>query len=234
MPAPFPSLPWLDQRPSGIPAVKICGFRDGGNLAAIAALGVDAVGLNFWPGSKRHVDPATARAWLPDLPDATSRIGVFVDPAEEEVARLFDDGIIHAAQLHGSEPPALVAALMARGIPVIRAFGLRAESDFVTAAATGTPYLLADAFAPGEYGGTGRTVDWDLVAAAWQSAAPSARLILSGGLTPENVAQAVAHVRPAMVDCASGVESAPGIKDPARVAAFLAAVRSTLKIPSAP
>lgn len=220
----MPELP-LFERTGDIPAVKICGFRDGRNLAEVAALGVDAVGLNFWPGSKRFVPVDEAARWAADLPTQVVRVGVFVEPTEAEVRQTVESGAIQVAQLHGNESAALVRSLLENGIPVIKAVGIKHPDDLRHAATLGTPWVLADAFAPGVFGGTGRLLDSDLVLQAWQQA-PGLKLGLSGGLTPDNVAAAIACVRPALVDVASGVESEPGIKDLAAVKAFLDAVRS--------
>lgn len=220
----MPELP-LFERAGDIPTVKICGFRDGRNLAAVAALGVDAVGLNFWPGSKRVVQAGEAARWAADLPAQVIRVGVFVEPTEAEVREVVENGAVQVAQLHGNESAALVKSLLRNGIPVIKAVGIKHPDDLRHAATLGTPWVLADAFAPGVFGGTGRLLDGNLVLQAWQQA-PGLKLGLSGGLTPQNVAAAIACVRPALVDVASGVENEPGIKDLAAVKDFLEAVRS--------
>jgi phosphoribosylanthranilate isomerase len=219
-PAP---LAFLDLGPGRV-AVKICGFTDLANLQAVAALGVDALGLNFWPGSKRWLDPRRALEWLPDLPPGVPRIGVFVNPDDAGVLALWDRGLIHAAQLHGDESPAQCRRLAAAGLPLIKAVGWREPGDLDRAAACGTRWILADAHAPAVHGGTGRTLDWPALADAL-AARPQVRLILSGGLRAENVVAAIAAVRPVAVDTASGVESAPGVKDPQKTRAFLQAVR---------
>ena len=222
MPA-VPAIALLDEATaSGRVAVKVCGIRDRESLVAVAAAGVDAVGMNFWPRSKRFVPPAEAAGWVAAAPPQVLRVGIFVDPGDDEVLAAWGAGTIHAAQLHGNEPPAQCARLMAAGVPVIKAVGLRVQDDLARAAASGTPYVLVDAFAPGIFGGTGRTVDWATVRAAWDRV-PAVRLVLSGGLNPANVAAAVRAVRPAMVDAASGVESAPGVKDLAKVREFVSA-----------
>ena len=220
-----PAIPLLDQAAAtGRLLAKACGYRTEASYRAALDAGVDAVGLNFWPGSKRHVPWPEAARWITSHPHPALRIGVFVNPTDDEVLAPWHAGVIHAAQLHGDEPPAQCARLMARGIPLIKAFGWTGPDALDRARSCGTPYLLADAHAPGAFGGTGRTIDWVGLHAACAKI-PDIRMILSGGLGPDNVASAIAAVRPVMVDTASGVESAPGIKDPAKLEAFLAAAR---------
>lgn len=226
-----PALDLLDHpRPDGSPRVKFCGFIEPDGLHAAIAAGVDAIGLNFWPGSKRYVDARVASRWFLDRPAAVPRIGVFVNPDPAEVLGLWQSGLIHVAQLHGDEPPAFTRDLLAQGIPVIRAFGFSDLTSLARARDHGTPYLLADAPAPGTYGGTGRALNWPELALA-AATFPDIRLILSGGLNPNNAAAATTTVHPAMLDAASGVESAPGIKDPELCRAFLHAVRPSTAHP---
>ena len=216
-----PAIPLLDEAAAaGRVAVKVCGFREKPNLLEAVRMDVDAVGLNFWPKSKRYVDPAEAASWIEEMPAGILRVGVFVDPNDEDVLSPWRSGLIQAAQLHGNEPPDQCARLMAAGVPLIKATGFREAADLARAVACGTPYVLVDAHAPGLFGGTGRAVDWASVREAWRQW-PEVRLVLSGGLGPANVAEAVTAVRPCMVDAASGVESAPGLKDPAKVAQFV-------------
>lgn len=221
-----PAIAMLDHpRSDGSPQVKLCGFIEPEGLRAAVAAGADAIGLNFWPGSKRHVSPDTARAWFSNWQPAVTRVGVFVNPEPEQVLALWRGGLIEVAQLHGDEPPQFTRALLAEGVPVIRAFAFSGEESLGRALEHGTHYLLADAPAPGAYGGTGRTIDWEKLAAAIRERT-HVRLVLSGGLNPGNAAAAAAIVRPAMLDAASGVEVSPGIKDPDKCLSFVRAVRS--------
>ena len=225
-----PEIPHIESATaSGRTLVKVCGFREEQNLQDVIATGVDAIGLNFWPRSKRYVTPELATAWVAGFAQADQsrvlRIGVFVDPSDDEVLALWASKTIQVAQLHGNEPPSQVQRLMAHGIPVIKAVGLRDISDMARATATGTQYVLVDAFAPGEFGGTGRQVDWTAVRNAWDRH-PNVRLILSGGITPQNASDALSVVRPQMLDVASGVESAPGRKDLDLCRQLVAAVRN--------
>jgi phosphoribosylanthranilate isomerase len=194
--------------------VKICGITRPEDARAAAAAGADAIGLNFWPGSKRFVTHERAAQIVAVLPPSVRRFGVFVNPGAAEVGNAFDAGLIDTAQLHGDETPPFAAAL-AR--PYVKALRLRALDQL-----EGWPceLLVVDADAPG-YGGSGTAADWTLARAA----AAQRRILLAGGLGPDNVAAAIAAVAPFGVDVASGVESAPGIKDPDKMAAFIAAAR---------
>ena len=198
--------------------VKICGVTRPDDAAQAVAAGADAIGVNLWPGSRRHVDEAAARAVLAAVPASVVKVGVFVNaPADEVAARLRDLGL-DRAQLHGDERAMDYARLdPARIIRVVR---VEDEASFAAAAAWRPGLWLYDAFVEG-FGGGGRLAPWALVAR--HARRP---FLLAGGLTPENVAAAVTTTRPDGVDVASGVESAPGRKDAARVAAFIAAARA--------
>jgi phosphoribosylanthranilate isomerase len=210
--------------------VKICGVTCVEDAVSCVDLGADWIGLNFHRPSPRFVDPEVAAAIVKALPRRVTTVGVFVDRPAAEVAGLADRLGLDAVQLHGQEPPDYLAAL--DRFRLIRAFrlgtvgGWRIVTDFIARAeALGRPPdgVLIDAYVPGLLGGTGTAIDPSLL-----EAAPTLpRLILAGGLTPQNVAERIARIRPWMVDVASGVESAPGRKDPASVAAFVRAVRST-------
>jgi phosphoribosylanthranilate isomerase len=209
--------------------VKICGLTCVEDALACAELGADWIGLNFHRPSPRYVDPEVAAAIVRALPRRVTAVGVFVDRPVAEVA---DRLGLETVQLHGQEPPEDLAAL--GRFRVVRAFRLRPVggwaliSEYLARSeALGHPPdgVLVDAFVPGLSGGTGMAIDPSLLDD--RPALP--RLILAGGLTPENVAGRVARVRPWMVDVASGVESAPGRKDPAMVAAFIRAVRTVDK-----
>lgn len=203
---------------------KICGITRGDEAAEIAAMGADALGINFWPGSKRHIAPETAAPWLRELADGVTRVGVFVNATEAEMLALLEDGLIDAAQLHGDETPDLVGRLLARGHVAYKALGVRDRAGLDVAAGFPGQVLLLDAWAPVTYGGTGETMDWALgheAVTRW----PDRRIVLAGGLTPANVSEAIRQVSPFAVDVASGVESGtPGRKDLEKVRAFLDAV----------
>lgn len=197
--------------------VKICGVRTLADAELCACAGADAIGFNFWPGSKRHVALEEAAAIAGDLPLTLRRFGVFVDAADEEIARALDSGAIDTAQLHGDESAARCARFSGRYVKALR---LRDERSLAALDDYDCELLLIDADAPG-YGGSGQLADRTLA----RRAAARRRVLLAGGLTPENVAQAVREVAPFGVDVAGGVERAPGVKDARKVAAFVAAAK---------
>jgi phosphoribosylanthranilate isomerase len=203
--------------------VKICGITRHEDAEHAAALGAWAVGFNFWPGSKRRCDPAVAAGVARALRRRIEPVGVFVNPPLDEVVRLAEGvGLTHV-QLHGDEGPSFCTAVAERtGARVIKALRIGSGADIRDAERFHTDFHLLDAAAGLAYGGTGRTFDWRLIAQR-HSHVP---LILSGGLTPENVADGIAAVHPWGVDVASGVEAEPGIKDPAKVEAFIAAAHA--------
>jgi phosphoribosylanthranilate isomerase len=206
------------------PQVKICGLTRLEDALACVDAGVDAIGVNFWPQSRRYHPLEAAVRWLADLPPEICRVAVLVNAGEEEIRRIWQSGCIDVLQFHGGEPDEAILRHQQRGIPVIRATAVRTLEDVSALGASRLSDLLLDAWQPGEWGGTGRTCDWPLAREAVLRF-PDKRIILSGGLNPDNVADAVAQVRPFAVDVASGVESAPGIKDAARIRAFVRQAR---------
>lgn len=219
-----------DAPPSIVRAVrvKICGVTRRQDAMHAAAAGADLLGLNLWPGSKRHVDVEAARALAAAArearPDVTI-VGVFVDAAEDAIVRAAALATLDVVQLHGREPASLTAALRAHGLTVWRAVAMATDAD-VAALAAADAAQRADAYLLDTptvgHGGSGRTFDWRLAAAA---VAAGHKIALAGGLRPDNVADAVAQVGPWAVDVASGVESSPRVKDPELVARFVAAAR---------
>jgi phosphoribosylanthranilate isomerase len=197
--------------------VKICGVTTPEDAAMAAAAGADAIGVNLWPGSKRFVEPAAARDVLAAVPNGVIRVGVFVDAPVDEVARQIDELELDRAQLHGDESPAFFDRLDSRLIRVVR---VRDQASFEAEAGWSPALWLYDAFVEG-FGGGGVPAPWPLIAA--RARRP---FLLAGGLTPENVAAAIAATTPDGVDVASGVESAIRVKDPAKVAAFVRAARA--------
>ncbi len=209
--------------------VKICGLTHPDDAALAVFLGADALGLNFYPGSPRCLHPARDAGWLRALPPGVRRVAVVVNASREELRRLLGEGLADAVQLHGDEDAAFCAALAVEGIPFAKAIRVRDADSLRDPARFGTPDLVLDAFRPDAYGGTGQTIDWTLAAEFARAVPPPARrTVLSGGLGPENVAEAVRRVRPYGVDVASGVEGrgTPRRKDPARLRDFLVGVRS--------
>ncbi len=186
--------------------VKICGITSVEDALAAVQAGADWIGLNFYSRSPRCVDLAVAERIVASLPETTKAVGVFVNAPREEVEAIARRVGLHMLQFHGDEPPEYCRDWSWPVIKAVRGVGAEALRN---AEAFATAYLLIDAFAPGQYGGTGRVVDWGALA-IWKAPRP---LILAGGLTPDNVATAVRVVAPFAVDVASGVEVTPGRKD---------------------
>ncbi len=216
----MPTENFLSPSPASL---KICGVTLAADAERLAALGVDALGANFWPQSKRYLDPARAD-FLRDLAGKIFRVGVFVNAGPELPVRLFREGLIDLIQLHGDETPEEARSLAGAGIPFVKAIGVRGVADLAAVRDFRAAGILLDAHAPGVYGGTGQTIDWAL-ARNFVEANPDLPLILAGGITPENAAEAISAVRPAALDVASGAELRPGVKDFAKVEALLAACR---------
>jgi phosphoribosylanthranilate isomerase len=198
--------------------VKVCGVTTPAQAVACADAGVDAIGVNFVAGSPRRVDAQTASQVVRAIGARALVVGVVAGMDLAAMRALRDATGVGCLQLHGDETAADVAALLPHAYKAVRVAG---PEDVAQAEAMPGDYVMVDAKVPGALGGTGRTVDWSLVAPL----AARRRLVLAGGLTPDNVAQAVAACRPWCVDVASGVESAPGVKDLARVRAFVEAAR---------
>lgn len=205
--------------------VKICGITQEQQARDIITLGADALGINFWPKSKRYIAIDDAAVWLPSLRDLTTLVAVLVNPDESTLKRLTEQPLVHILQLHGDEPPAQVAALQEQGIQVIKALQIRDRASLDQIAHFPCETILLDAYNPGLYGGAGETFPWELAVIA-KDLFPDKRILLSGGLTPANVRQAIEETQPAAVDVASGVESSPGIKDLALVREFIEQARS--------
>ncbi len=202
--------------------VKICGITQSDQAHQIVELGADAIGINFWPQSKRYIEFDQARPWLEEIGDEVTRIGVFVNADSDDITRILESGAIDYAQLHGDESPEEVDELLQKGLQAYKALGIKSASDLDRIAEYPGPTILLDAYAPTEYGGTGEAFDWNLGGLAVERFAEQKKIILAGGLTSDNIAQAVQQVRPFAVDTASGVESGtPGVKDLDKVKAFI-------------
>jgi phosphoribosylanthranilate isomerase len=198
--------------------IKVCGIRRLEDALLAADVGVSAIGFIFWPGSPRFIDPFRARAVAAALPPFVTPIGVFVNQPPDYVKSVVGLVRLRAVQLHGDENPASYANA---GVPVIKSVAVNAT--FRATAVEGIRSdvtVLLDAHDPVLRGGTGRTIDWSVAA----DVARQRRVILSGGLTPLNVRDAVAAVSPYAVDVSSGVESSPGVKDAGKLRAFCAAI----------
>ncbi len=209
------------------PRAKICGITRPDQARETIALHADFIGINFWPQSKRFVSPSDA-AWLTTLPASAVRVGVFVNPSMEEIETVAAAGLVSAYQLHGDETPGFCAALDDRGLKVIKAVQVRDETSLARIAEYAVTDILLDAYHPQARGGTGEVFPWAL-ALRFKEIFPERRLWLAGGLTAENVAEAVRVVQPFAVDVASGVEAGtPGVKDMSKVAKFIQAVKESL------
>ena len=206
--------------------VKICGVTTTEDVATCAEAGADAVGVNFHPGSSRYVDPRSAQPLLRSVPPLLNAIGVFVERPFRQVAAIAYQLGLRGVQVHG-EPRPFEDAFPFSVVPAFRvrdAQSLREIEAFLEACRSAgflPGAVLVDAFVEGQHGGTGKTAPWDLL----KDFRPIVPLILAGGLTPDNVAEAIRVVRPAGVDVASGVENAPGRKDPRKVRDFVANAR---------
>jgi phosphoribosylanthranilate isomerase len=203
-------------------SLKVCGVTNAADAERLVELGVDAIGVNFWPGSPRHL-ASTEVGWLTALEGRILRVGVFVNaPAELQII-LVREGLLDLVQLHGDETPADAAALREAGIPFIKAIGVKTHADLERAEDFCAAAVLLDAHAPGVYGGTGEAFDWN-TALDFKSKHPQLPLILAGGIKPENAARATEMLHPSALDVASGAESSPGVKDFDKVRGLLQAL----------
>lgn len=200
--------------------IKICGITRVEDGLSAARAGAHAIGLVFAEKSPRRVSPEQAQAISTALPPFVSTVALFVNAHADEVDRVIARVRPHCLQFHGEEPPEYCAAF---GLPWLKAVRVRPEVDLLQFAARyeGAQGLLLDAYSPSAHGGTGERFDWGLIPVAMPRP-----VILAGGLMPANVGEAVGLVRPWAVDVSSGVESAPGVKDAAKVAAFISEVRN--------
>jgi phosphoribosylanthranilate isomerase len=200
--------------------VKICGLTSVADALAAAGAGADMIGLNFYEKSSRHITLATAGEIYRALPPFVQRVGVFVNPAEDLVMRAITECGLNLLQFHGDETSDFCTQF---GLMSLKAVRVQNAESLQTLADYHTDAFLLDAYSKAGLGGTGEKFNWDLAVEAQKFGKP---IFLAGGLTPENVADAVRQVRPFAVDVSSGVESAPGKKDAARVRAFIQAVRT--------
>ena len=201
--------------------VKICGITNLADALAAVDAGADVLGFNFYRPSPRYIEPKYAREIIDQLPATVLTAGVFVnEPSPNEVERIANEAGVAALQLHGDESPDYCVALKNRF--VIKVFGVHEKFAPEETAAYDVAAIMLDAFDRKAWGGTGRVIDWSI---ARQTREFVPKLFLSGGLSPENVAAAIETVDPYAVDACSSLEYSPGRKDPARVRAFVAAVR---------
>lgn len=208
--------------------IKICGIKTVRDALFAREAGADLIGFNFYPKSSRYIDVGTCCEIMSVMRTYghTTFVGVFVNAPAQEIRKTLDTCGLHLAQLHGDESHEILKALHGRAFKAFRDLPPRLNGY----AREEAPAFLLDASVKGEYGGTGVTADWNRAA----ELARRNYILLAGGLTPENVADAVRQVKPWGVDVASGVESAPGVKDPAKIRAFVQAVRRQETNPQSP
>ena len=199
--------------------VKICGLTSVADTLAAAAAGADMIGLMFYEGSPRHITLPQAVEISRALPPFVLRVGVFVNPESDLVLRAIAECGLNLLQFHGDESSAFCTQF---GLMSVKALRVKDAESLQALERYQTDAFLLDAYSKAGLGGTGEKFNWDLAVAAKQCGKP---IFLAGGLTPENVAAAVKQVQPFAVDISSGVESAPGKKDPAKMRAFVAAVK---------
>ncbi|MDE2485492.1 MAG: phosphoribosylanthranilate isomerase [candidate division NC10 bacterium] len=199
--------------------VKMCGITSDDDAWAAVEAGADALGFIFVEGTPRYIEPEAAAAIVARMPPFVTTVGVFIDRTADEIERIMRASGLSLAQLHGNESPAECRRLP---VPFVKAIRVRDERDLeVLRIYPQARAFLLDTYVADRPGGTGRTFPWEIAA----KAARQTRVILSGGLTPDNVALAVAHVRPYAVDVCSGVEASPGRKDYQKVREFIEQAR---------
>lgn len=201
-------------------AVKVCGVTRAEDALSAAQAGAHAIGLVFYRPSPRYVTPEVAREIVRVLPPFVTAVGLFVDASAVEVRAAIAVAGVGLLQFHGSETPEFCRQF---GVPYIKAVRVRTGTDLLQYARDyhDAKALLLDAYVEGTHGGTGQSFDWSVIPRTLP-----VPVVLSGGLNPQNVTGAIQQVRPWAVDVSSGVESAPGIKDAAKIAAFMSGVRN--------
>ena len=206
-------------------SLKVCGITTRTDAEQLISEGIPALGVNFWPKSKRYVTPEAAAEFLPTLKGLILRVGVFVNAEPADVLALLENDIIDVAQFHGDESPEYCAPFADAGLPFIRALGVKNADSLQNITDYRATAILLDAHAPGVYGGTGDTFDWNL-AKRVIAENPDLPIMLAGGITSANAAEATEAVHPAALDLASGSESSPGVKDFDKIRAIQAAINS--------
>jgi|SRR5262245_6042357 len=202
--------------------IKICGITRLQDADAAVEAGANALGFVFWPGSPRFVDPYRAREIVRALPPFVTPVGLFVNQPRDYVSGVASLVRLGAVQLHGDETPEFAASI---AWPLIKAVSIDRAAAWPEATT-----LLLDAHDPVKRGGTGQPIDWPAAAAI----AKTRKVLLAGGLTPENVAEAIARVRPFGIDVSSGVERSPGVKDHNRMTALFEAIHATSHVATRP
>lgn len=204
--------------------VKICGITNEADARLCIEAGASALGFNFYPGSSRHISTG-ALHWIRTLEGLVDRVAVVVNAPADLLETLIQSGCFEVIQFHGDETP---EACENSGAPIwMKAVRAKDRVALENSNQFQTSHILLDAWSPAAYGGTGQTADWKMLA-DFVAENATRNFILAGGLTPQNVAEAIRAVRPTAVDVAGGVESSPGQKDPAKVRDFLQAAREAL------
>jgi phosphoribosylanthranilate isomerase len=204
--------------------IKICGITNAADAQYAIDCGADAVGFNFYPGSKRYIDLEAGRDWMDELPGTICKVAILVNPSVEEAVRVSQLPFIDVLQLHGDESSDFCQSLAERGIRFAKALPVANANSLLDLPPFFTDMLVLDTATESGFGGGGRIFPWQL-ARKFVEMHPTFRIVMAGGLTPENVAQAIVQVRPSGVDVTSGVESGPGRKDRDRLRAFIQAAR---------
>ena len=199
-------------------AIKVCGITRVEDALICVSAGVESIGINFSRGSKRYCEPERAAQIVKAVGGRALMVGVFVDASFDEINAIRSSVGLGCVQLHGNEPPELLRRLLPHAYKALRVKGPSIVHDVVKYPGD---HVLLDAFVTGEVGGTGERFDWTLARAVSREK----RLTLAGGLTPDNVAEAIEIALPYCVDVCSGVERSPGIKDAVLIHSFVAAVR---------
>jgi phosphoribosylanthranilate isomerase len=199
--------------------IKICGITNVADALASVTLGADALGFMFFEGSSRYLTNDKIKAIIREVPPFVAKVGVFVNATREQVKKAIEETGIDTLQFHGDET---AEACRGFGLKTIKAFRIQGKDMLQIMPRYDVDAWLLDSFVTGKKGGTGKTFDWDLAVHATSLGTP---VILAGGLNPDNIARAVAQVQPFGVDVSSGVESAPGKKDHAKIATFIQRAR---------
>ena len=210
------------RNPSGGVHVKICGIKNETEARAAIESGADALGFNLYAGSKRFLDLRREEVWIRELPADVSRIAVMVNPPISDVLALIEDDAFDAIQLHGDESPEYFRLIPQNSKPLIKAFRIKNRATLKDAQSYPVFAFLLDNYRDGSFGGTGERFDWSLLDAATLNKP----VVVAGGLTVENVEEAVRLFRPHAVDVAGGVENDEGRKEETKIREFIRAAKS--------
>jgi phosphoribosylanthranilate isomerase len=204
--------------------IKICGITNVEDALAAVDLGADALGFIFVPETPRYIEPQNAARVINKLPPFITKVGVFADEPLENISQIIQTCGLNAIQLHGSETPEYCDKIRVRSRAIIiKSFRVKDRHSLSPIPEYKVSAYLLDTYVKGKKGGTGETFNWDLAIEAKKYG----RIMIAGGLTPENVAEAIRHVQPYAVDVGSGVEARPGKKDHAKIKAFIENVRQS-------